>query len=60
VIVFCGAEVVFRMPPIFIDEEYFNIFCAVSTVKNFRPQQQSVKDNENVAIHIEYWFKQLI
>jgi len=24
--VFCGAEVIFKMPPIFIDEEYFNIF----------------------------------
>ena len=36
------------------------IFCAVSTVKTFRLQQQSIKDNENVVIHIEYWFKQLI
>jgi len=26
VIVFCGAEVIFEMPPIFIDEEYFNTF----------------------------------
>jgi len=26
VIVFCGAEVTFKMPPIFKDEEYFNTF----------------------------------
>jgi hypothetical protein len=26
VIVFCGAEVIFKMSPIFIVEEYFNIF----------------------------------
>jgi hypothetical protein len=23
---FCGAEVIFKIPLIFIDEEYFNIF----------------------------------
>jgi len=26
VIVFCGAEVIFKMSPIFTDEEYFNTF----------------------------------
>jgi hypothetical protein len=35
--VFWGAEVIFEMPPPFIDEEYFNIFFyIVSTVKKIQ------------------------
>jgi hypothetical protein len=61
VAVFCGAEFIFKMAPIFIDEEYFNIiFYTVSTVKHFRLQQQSVRDNENVVLQIEYWWKHIL
>ena len=35
-------------------------FCIVSTVKNFRLKQQSVRDNENVVIHRAYWWKQFL
>jgi len=36
------------------------IFCAVSAVKNFRVQQESVRRNENVVIHIAYWWEEML
>jgi hypothetical protein len=35
-------------------------FYIVSTVKNFRLQQQSVRNKENVVIHRAYWWKQFL
>jgi hypothetical protein len=35
-------------------------FYTVSKVENFRVQQQSVRDKENVVIHIAYWWKEIL